>query len=684
MENYADHELFAGASEVGRLEEARQDDTSQMFGAGVPMLPSLDNVAEDPNIIEWLNKNLYQLVSKLRSRRQPLELEWQALRRMGQLVRDDGAKYLGRSQAYVPVWARTANTLISTIQQGLFPSDDYMDVYDRGSGDTETARALKAYMQFEFETVGQVRRYTKPGIRQFVTYGNFVAKFVYKKELKVRGRMLKGLDAMLTAGFSQESSAYDEGLCFSARDLFKVWAYPETAESQRDLLLVMEDIDMPRAHIERMGRLRRWVNVDAALTGSQPTETAYNRSQQMADQGAMPDVNEFVGNELAEVRTLTEVWTFAPLPKKCLLQGEQEGDYVPTRILLAGAANIPLVVMRNPYFHQCFPYLIGRQNVEPGFFWGSGSGRLARWLQYLANDFANQTNDAGIYALNPILVLNPSYVAGPLPPLRPGVTWKMTNINEGMRFERPPIELMQAGNTQMNQYISMTQDFSGAPNVLQGSGAGKAAKTATGAQILQRNALSPLQDLVEDLENDVLVPLMRGAWRNAMQYRETDTVLRVMGSPLTVRPEDLAIDAEFRWLASSQAANAQQRAQAGIQFIQSLLPLMPLLNQQGYVVDPLPLLRRVYNDGLGFRGFDEMIKQAQAGAAPGSAPPMQPGQPPQQTPATQEQGDRVRSALEQLNGQHNSGDMVPGEGGDFMQMRHGADETAALQGGRRG
>ncbi len=688
----ANYQPLTPLVETNHADDAQPSD-GQDF-AGIPgmgaALPVSTNFAEDVAIVlPQITEGVIPLINDLRSRRRPLEQEWQAIRRMDLMVRDDGARYDGRTKAYLPVWARTNNTLISTITKGLFPSDDYMDVYDRGTGDSEVARALKAYMQYEFENVAQVPRYMKPCIRQYNNYGPGVQKIWYKKDLKRLGRMKMGQDATLMPEFSPESP--DEGLCVSTRDLFNVWVFPETAESPRDILFVMEDVQVARNYIEHMGRTKRWANVEAALTA--PDTWAYNRQQLLSDAASMADTQYFKGNSIGELLTLTECWCWLKLPPAAYLPDEDKELPVHCRVVMAG--NTPVQVIRNPYFHQCAPYLFGRQMVQPGYFYGQGSGRLVRGLQYLANDFANQMNDVGIYSLNPILKINPGYIIGPPPSLRPGVVFKMTDIEKGMSFDRPPLGMFQEGQLMMSMYLGMVQDFGGAPpGTGSGIAPGKGAKTATGAQILQRNALSPLQDQIEDLERDMMIPMMRGAWRNAMQFRDGNVVLKVMGQPMMVTPKDIAIDAEFRWTASSQASSQQQRSQQAMQFLQGILPFIPVLNQQGYVVNPEPVLKRIFNDGLGFRGWDEVIKMAaqpaMAGAQPPSAGGMQMppggGMPSQGSPANAQQADLMRSALDQVNGQApgTQHDMAPGEGTDIHDVRSTADEISAAEGARAG
>lgn len=676
--------------------EQLEGETSDLYGQAMRAMkmdkgPDETNYATDKKVADYIQQQIYPVIRQLRMRRASLESEWVAIRKMDLLVHDDGQRYRGRSNAYIPVFSKTVSTTVSTLSKGMFPSDDYMDVYDRGTGDTEVARALKAYMQYEFEDVAQVRRYMKPFLRQFSMFGNACLKFWYEKDLKRIGKSKK-LDAeVLLRGYEDDDAekmggAYQEGLRVSTRSMFNIYVAPETAECPAELTMIGEDIELPISYIKRQGELGRYINTEIAVM-SQRDEQTYNKAELLQDMARLPyDGRQFQQYDIAGTVQVTEVWTYMNLPASAYQEGENPEFPVPVRIVMSG--DQAMSVIRNPYYHQCAPYLFGRQNIQAGVFYGSGIGRTTRYLQYLANDFTNQANDVGIYALNPIMLVNPSTVVGTLPPLRPGVTFRTTDTASGIRFDRPPTDLVQVGQGLLAQYIGMVQDFGGAPPVLQGTGAGKGAKTATGAQILQRNALAPLQDIVEDLEGDVLVPLMRGAWRNAMQFRDKELMLRVMGIPTLIRPQDLAIDASFRWVASSQAANQQQRAQQAIGFVQALMPLLPVLNQLGYVVDPAPLLKKVYNDGFGFRGFDELIKKSAQGPMPqqGQIPPQGmagPGGQPGQSPAGPEQADRIRSTLEQLNGGPSSGqipDIQPGEGDDFMQVRNNADELAALEG----
>jgi hypothetical protein len=264
------------------------------------------------------------------------------------------------------------------------------------------------------------------------------------------------------------------------------------------------------------------------------------------------------------------------------------------------------------------------------------------------------------------------------------VVWDLLD-EKGITFDRPPTEQVGVGMQLMQMYLGAAQDFGGAPPILQGQ---KGAKTATTSQLLQRNAMGPLQDLIEELESEVMLPLVESTFSMCQQFMSDEVMVRVAGKLARVSPEDLSINPVFRWLASNQAMNAQQRAQQAMMLLQAVPGMMPLIQANGYMVNPVPLIEKVYSDGFGFRGFDQFIHKmdpAQMQAMQQGAPP-QHGEPRQETEklAREEQTPEAempqapRSALEQVEG--GPVEMAPGEGEEFMNVRDEADDIAAYLG----
>ena len=671
------NDIYQPLVEVGPNEEAEPG----TFGSAIPnrLLPKPINFAEHEDVRAWCRDQLYPILVWTRHDRANQEEEWRAIRNMNLLKHDDGRRYHGRSDAYLPVYRNNRRTLINHLSRGLFPSDEYMDATDRVGKDLEFARSAKIYAQWELEYNARLRTKIKPALGSLVDFGTSVLKIWYKKELRRVGRgvVMPRVDGSNDTIYGLRKKKVYDGLAVSPRNLFNWYIYPTTAECLDDGQIIFEDIEVPYGYVKNMERLGRWKNVDAVLS-------QWEIQQKLRNDTDLLDVragSTVPGRGLPEVGTLyplTEVWTFMELPDAAYLADEEKIP-IPVRIVLVG--DIPIEVTRNPFYHQKPPYAAGRIDWEQGYFYGSGEGLTTRWLQYLANDFANQSNDNGIMALNPVSIINPGLMIGVPRPFRPGVTWWSTDVQNAVKFDRPPYEQVQFGIQMMSMYLNMAKDMMGTPDVLQGV---RAEKTATGTQILQKNAGGRIQDMVEDFESEVMQVILEMLWCNAQQYRDKEVLATFGGQIAQMRPEDFARDITLRWMASSQATNSQIRAQNAIQFINAIMPVVPFLNQLGYVVDFPVLLKRIYSDGFGFKGFDEFIKPAQA--MPGQVPFGQQGT---QSPMAeqmggirQEQGDRARSALEQLGGMMGPGaEAAPGEAEDFMDVRSGADDMAAMLGG---
>lgn len=648
------------------------------------------NYALNEGLRQLVKSELVPLMEQVRNDRLSLENEWLEIVRMSAMQHGELQAYFGRSNSYLPVYRKTRDTLVRNLSRGLFPSDEWFDVVDKGTGDPEQAKPVKAYMRWEMEKVARIRSYLKPFLAQLADFGTSPLKFTYRREMQMRGRarrndsmsaMLRnlGMGSMAPQAEMAVQPIY-EGLQVSPRSLFNWFIYPVTAETVDDAVLVFEDIAVPLAYVKAMIKNGTWKGLDASFSGSaEPNNFLTNEAVVLDARGGHPQPSSQYTGALGTRVVITEAWTYLPMPASAYLPGETAGQPVPLRIVIVNGE--PVQITRNPYYHQCPPYVVGRIGWEAGFFYGSAAGRTVKPLQALANDFTNQTNDNGIFALNPMAIFNPALMVGVPGPMRPGGVWWATDVEKAARFDRPPWEQVQVGMHMVDRYVGMSQDFAGAPPILQGTGSKGTAKTATGSSILQKNATSELQDVVEDVEIDVLIPLLMKSWMNSLQYRKEEVIATVAGERIPVTPEQLAIQADFFWLASSQAVNSQMRAQAALNLINSVAPLLAPIMQQGYVVDFVALIKKVYTDGLGYRGFHEFIRKAQA--APGAMPGMQ--IPQSQYPGVvQEQGDRVRSALEQVNGQEEAPDMAPGEGEDFMEVRGEADQLAAMLGGLGG
>lgn len=673
---------------ISELRDAPQDfqDGLNLNNVQARAVPAAQNYAKSPEMCLRAQNEIWPLVDQARRDRKSVESGWQQIRRMTLMVHDENQRYKGRTNLYLPVHAKNTNTQITNLSKGMFPSDEYLDVARRTTGnaaldmmDKESSIKAKHYMQYQFEQIAKVRMYMKLFSRQLLDYGFSVLKFWYRKpqsyakasSKKFSGLNMQGL-AQIAYGPEFQVDTQEQGLTVSARNIFHFYGYPFNAETLRETVLQFEDIEMSQPEVEAVFKQGDWANKDAIAWAPRPSDLQTDYQQNLSDHD-VPNQEGTTGSRLGDRRMVTECYTFMELPASEYTENDAPGCPLPVRIVFLDSQAVS--IRRNPNYHQSSPYLGLSLNASPGFMLGMGPGKMIAPLQYLANDLANQVNDNGIYALNPIVKAIPGMLVGGLRPMAPGVTWYMNDLN-AVAFERPPFEQVQMGMNMLNSVISQAQDFGGAPPVLQGTNAGKGAKTATSSQILQHNSQLPLQDLVEDIENEIFIPLMGKAWKLAQQHAPDSVLASVFGITREITRDDLQFEATWRWLASSQSANAQQRAYQTINFLQQLAnpAVLQLLGAQGKTVDIEPVLRRIYTDALGFKGFDEIVKPLPM------PPPGMPGQAPMpgQPPAGQE-GEAPRSAMEQTPG--GGVGMQAGEGEAFGEVRQGADDISSMLGG---
>lgn len=122
-------------------------DENPVLGSIAPnrLLPNLQkNWVSDPEMVERLKNEVWPILQWTRKNRMELEENWRAVRRMLLMQHDEGQRYIGRSNSYIPAWARALITLTSQVSRGLFPSDEYMDVTAKEGTDAESARAVKS------------------------------------------------------------------------------------------------------------------------------------------------------------------------------------------------------------------------------------------------------------------------------------------------------------------------------------------------------------------------------------------------------------------------------------------------------------------------------------------------------------------------------------------------------------
>ena len=126
-----------------------------------------------------------------------------------------------------------------------------------------------------------------------------------------------------------------------------------------------------------------------------------------------------------------------------------------------------------------------------------------------------------------------------------------------------------------------------------------------------------IRAVVENLEDEVMVPLLERSDILSQQCLDRDIVLKVAGSdgielmehPVTVA--DLVGEYEWEWLGTTSALNQQVRAQQMVQGIALLAQIPPdQLAAEGVTVDWQYVVRTYWSLGLGLPNADRVLKSS--------------------------------------------------------------------------
>lgn len=622
------------------------------------------NWAEDERVRTRLRNELVPLVNSIRSERSSLNQMWRDLLRVWTLEHDE-QKYHGDHDIYVPAGRKSAETLTSQLTGATFPGDDYFGVESVDPNLVRAASDNKLLLQYRIEKAN-VRMNAERFYRQLVLTGNAPVKMHWRTK-KVKGvRRSTKRDALGAIG--EGDFTLFNGPVFETLDIGNFYMWPEDVNDPADAIISFEDMTVSASSLREKAREGCYVKDEtekACAAGPRNAEKDNQTQSVLNAQGLSSPHDRGDRRGGWGLVDITEVYTdFDPTAAS----KEHETHPVPFLITLASSGEI-LRAIRNPFWHQQRPYLLGRMGTLNGRVYGTGFIEAIRQLNLLLNAHTNQGLDCVRYALNPIILTNPNAIMGALPDLEPGVQFLVNDVNQAVKFVTPPMEPIQALSVLSTQYSSWIQDYSGSPPVLSGGSApGRAFRTATGIEAAQRNATIPLNEIVKLCEAEVWEPLLFHFWALDQQFADDEVAIRITGSPMTrVRPADLAGDWTFRWLASSQAANQQVKGSQITQLLSVLSTpgLAQMFQQNGLRLNPAPLIKRLYQEVFGFRDVDQVILKAALGppAPEGMTPEVGGGQPPSE-------GQSLAGNMDGL-----------GEQGDFAAVRENANGISAALGG---
>jgi len=588
------------------------------------------NLALDPQVVERVRNELVPLVRRTRQERNGVLRErWLRYYRIWS-VRHDVQGYRGRTNTYFPIGRRWIEQWVTRLKRDLFPDQDWFACQAMREDFEARVPAKVALQKYWMRRHMRLRKHALPWLRQLVMYGTSPVRNVWRAvehEQTVLRDVLDDDGAPSGKTIEQvEKVAAFLGPTFEPVDLFAFYVWPTTAAGLEDATLAFEDRCVPRSRVYALGQKpldpsnpkggNVYEGVDqlvslydqaiAARTGGgggRSPEKYDALAQRLADKGFTAPLDYNVPAALRPLDLSECMWTV-----------DLEGDDVAPYLVTLGADEIPLRVQKRPFWHGGSQWLVGRFVQLEEEFYGRGLPEIFDYLQYFVNDLGNQSGDAFVWSTNPIAVVDIGAVQDPTSlRMAPGAKW-LANP-QGVQFTTPPQGAATAGFTAVQGYVGLADTLvaptparpMGTQPAAPGDSAGLAAQLADSAV--------DLRAVIENLEDDVMVPLLERSDILTQQCLDRDIILKVAGKdglelvehPITVA--DLVGEYEWEWLGTTSALNQQVRAQQMVQGIALMSQIPPdQLAAQGVTVDWPYVLRTYWSVGLGLPDADRVVK----------------------------------------------------------------------------
>src|SRR5215475_9543867 len=588
-----------------------------------------ENLARDPEIQARIRDELLPLIRRTRDDRSLLRDRWLRYYRIWSLRHDYGQGYKGRTNTYFPIGRRWIEQWVTRIKRDLFPDNDWFACRALRKDFESRVPAKVALQKYWMRRYMRLRRHSLPFLRQLVTYGTSPVRNVWR----VLEHEQPALRDILDDDGSPSGDTIETiekvadflGPTFEPVDLFAFYVWPVTASSVDTASLVFEDRCVQRAHIQRLAStpLDRsnpkngnvYENLDELLevyeSAGQSRGSSYAGglkydalSIRLADKGFTAPLDQNLPMALRPLDITEGSWL-----------ADLEGEGAMRYLVTLGADTVPLRVQRRPFWHGGPQWLCGRFVEVAEEFYGRGLPEIFDYIQYFVNDLGNQSGDAFVWSTNPIAVVDIGAVQDPTSlRMTPGAKWLANPA--GVQFTTPPQGAAQAGLDAVQGFVGMADNLvapTPARPIVPNQPAGPQDSAGLAAQLA--DSAVDLRAVVENLEDEVMVPLLERSDILAQQCLDRDIILKVAGQdgvelmehPITVA--DLVGEYEWEWLGTTSALNQQVRAQQMVQGI-ALLVQIPAdqLAAENITVDWRYVLTQYWSLGLGLPNADRVLR----------------------------------------------------------------------------
>lgn len=570
------------------------------------------NYATDEELAGRARQFLQKVSHEVRTNRGTLDQRYLQYYNIFRCV-SDVRHYEGTSQVYIPQLRKNIESYVYRLKQALFPTDDILEVQPVDPEMADQSEAISTFIKWIIDKRVKIKIKIDRFLRMYSIFGWAVSKCVWEEEKKKIYGMEKvqvpvmelvhdditGEDFEAPTGETTEEIREVEKTIirrsnptFIPVDNLAFYIYPVTCNDLEEAEGTIELTKQALWWLKARGKAGDYANTDQIVPGmADKTDLwAWAQDARLSTDGLsstdkIPELPRY---------TLVEYWG------KFNWGTDDDPDYKDT-VITSLNNDIILQLRVNPYYDQEIPYLMGRMVELQNEAYPSGLMEPLAPLQYYLNDTYNQTFDALLYEINPIIKYDPGRIVNINSiSFAPGAMWAVSDP-DAVQFDRPP-DVSQIGFFAASQATNLITAYPGMQEIPM-----TGRKAATHISAIQQEYSLPIISQAQNLEEQVMSPWVKKAYNRIQQFTTQEEKFMVTGKKGiktwgTITPEMLVADYNFFWRGSNQATNMHVKAEQMIKFAEMTIPLIPALQMQGKNLDVGDLLQRIWHEGLGMDG----------------------------------------------------------------------------------
>jgi hypothetical protein len=554
-----------------------------------------------------LLKRLEPVIVQVRQRRQPVERTWLSNHAAWRAIR---TRYYYNSDSfkhYIPAARRAIERSVVRMRQMLVPENDFFEVYpgdifDMASG--VAADAVSSYMAYLFEQRIRIKAIVSQLSRCLLLYGRAITKA--SVELNKWSEDADG-----------EIVHEDIWPTLRVVDPFAFYIFPETVTDISDAQLVFEDSMYPWAcyldAVQASGGLIDTISRADLCKAEWPTHHIERLQLGPGSVASPGDLNS--GESDRDKQKASHIGEFVALTEGFLKYQQSWMHFWIVWNLRQG----PKIVRLHKVVGDRQPFRMALAREIPGETNTSGMMDDIEPLQVLLNDQFNRMEEAASIAAVPPVRIDPSKVtrADSLV-FRPRAKWLV---------EPDGAKVLEIADTSRGSQASVMATLNLINSVftpggiVEGQPPRGSPRAGFAFSSMVNLSMADIKDLADTLEECLLTPSLKDMYTLTIRHVPRDQVLKIPGTaaynPQQMTVYDLYGGWNFKWVGQLHSQDMQQRGQKMQQFLEGLAPMMEPLMQQGWTIDLGQLVKMIWRDVLGERGFDRiLVKQ------PPAPPPM--------------------------------------------------------------